>query len=86
MKNNPQANSLDMTWKANRVCKAKNSWRKQMKTEMIFVKRKKKVPLKHFVCFFKLKALLVFANYGRERCWNTVLSKVMIKIFSFSFL
>ena len=42
MKNNPQANSLDMTWKANRVCKAKNSWRKQMKTDMIFVKRKKK--------------------------------------------
>ena len=80
MKNNPQANSLDMTWKANRVCKAKNSWRKQMKTEMIFVKRKKKIS------FFKLKALLVFANYGRERCWNTVLSKVMIKIFSFSFL
>ena len=75
-----------MTWKANRVCKAKNSWRKQMKIEMIFVKKKTKVSLKHFVCFFKLKSLLLFANYGGERCWNTVFSKVMIKIFSFSFL
>lgn len=52
MKNNPQANSLDMTWKANRVCKAKNSWRKQIKTEMIFVKRKKKSSFKAFCLFF----------------------------------